>query len=114
MYTDQTLSTPRSSLLLPNTPLSATGDINPHIRTSSNETGLTGPSAASPPSSVGPASPDDEKPVSKPKRVPIGRQWDPARNVDIFQKQSQDVLAKFLKIGTWGGGSGEAQGGTAP
>ena len=27
--------------------------------------------------------------------------WDPARGVEIFQKRSEEVLARFLKMGTW-------------
>ena len=43
----------------------------------------------------------------QPQRVSAGRKWDPARGVDVFKRDSQVVLAKFLKMGQWGSG-GEA------
>jgi len=30
------------------------------------------------------------------------RVWDPARGVDVFKQGSEEVLAKFMKIGSWG------------
>lgn len=96
LYTD-TQTTPRSSVIL-----SPTASINlptPHIRTSSNETGLTGRTGTTPPDSVGPDSPQDDSTI-RARRLP-GRHWDSRRDVDIFKSQSQDVLARFLKMGGW-------------
>jgi hypothetical protein len=53
---------------------------------------------ASSPSSAGPPiSPEDPRPV----RRASGRVWDPARGVEIFKKGSEEVLARFLKLGSW-------------
>ena len=50
------------------------------------------------PSSVGPPiSPDDTRPV----RRAGGRVWDPARGVEIFKRGSEEVLARFLRLGSW-------------
>ncbi|KAH9968597.1 hypothetical protein BC827DRAFT_1164258 [Russula dissimulans] len=53
---------------------------------------------ASSPSSAGPPiSPEDFRPARR-----IGtRVWDPARGVEIFKKGSEEVLARFLKMGSW-------------
>ncbi|KAG8850584.1 glycogenin glucosyltransferase [Tulasnella sp. 330] len=89
-----TIATPQSSIIFPTLPAPA-----PHIRTSSNETGLT---VTSPPTSDAPKSPaDDEALGTSARMVPSGRHWDPRRNVDIFKSQSQDVLARFLSMGSW-------------
>jgi hypothetical protein len=29
------------------------------------------------------------------------RVWDPARGVDLFKRGSEEVLARFLKMGAW-------------
>ena len=53
---------------------------------------------ASSPSSAGPLiSPTDTRPVPRAG----GRVWDPARRVEIFKKGSEEVLSRFLKIGSW-------------
>ena len=53
---------------------------------------------ASSPSSAGPPiSPTETRPIH---RVG-GRVWDPARGVDIFKRGSEEVLTRFLKMGTW-------------
>ena len=52
---------------------------------------------ASSPSSAGPISPTDIRPVQRAG----GRVWDPARRVEVFKKGSEEVLARFLKMGTW-------------
>jgi glycogenin glucosyltransferase len=53
---------------------------------------------ASSPSSAGPpVSPEDPRPV----RRSSGRVWDPARGVEIFKKGSEEVLTRFLKMGSW-------------
>ena len=55
-------------------------------------------SVDSPPSSIGPFSPSGQ-PLS-PTRKP-GRVWDPARGVELFKRGSEEVLARFLKMGSW-------------
>ena len=82
---NQRLATPQRSGELPRIP-------PPSIsRTFSSDT-------ASSPSSVGPpVSPEDLRPL----RRPGGRVWDPARGVEIFKKGSEEVLARFLKMGSW-------------
>ena len=30
-----------------------------------------------------------------------GRVWDPARGVDVFKRSSEEVLARFLRSGTF-------------
>jgi glycogenin len=53
---------------------------------------------ASSPSSAGPpSSPTDTRPVHRAG----GRAWDPARGVEIFKKGSEEVLSRFLKMGSW-------------
>jgi glycogenin glucosyltransferase len=53
---------------------------------------------ASSPSSAGPPiSPTDTRPIHRAG----GRVWDPARGVDIFKKGSEEVLSRFLKMGSW-------------
>lgn len=53
---------------------------------------------ASSPSSAGPPiSPEEPRPV----RRASGRVWDPARGVEIFKKGSEEVLSRFLKMGSW-------------
>jgi glycogenin glucosyltransferase len=53
---------------------------------------------ASSPSSAGPPiSPTDTRPIHRGG----GRVWDPARGVEIFKKGSEEVLSRFLKMGTW-------------
>lgn len=53
---------------------------------------------ASSPSSAGPpSSPTDTRPIHRAG----GRVWDPARGVEIFKKGSEEVLSRFLKMGSW-------------
>ena len=53
---------------------------------------------ASSPSSAGPPiSPTDTRPIHRAG----GRAWDPARGVEIFKKGSEEVLSRFLKMGSW-------------
>lgn len=84
---------------------------------------------ASPPSSVGPVSPPEGQPIGlpgtssqplpqieSPTESPIsgslsrksGRVWDPARGVDIFKRNSEEVLAKFLRMGSFDDDTGRA------
>ena len=57
------------------------------------------PSVGSPVSFVGPLSPSPVS-VLSPTRKP-GRVWDPARGVELFKRGSEEVLARFLKMGSW-------------
>jgi glycogenin glucosyltransferase len=41
------------------------------------------------------------EPMSPTKPAP--RIWDPARGVDVFKRESQEVLARFLRMGSWEG-----------
>ena len=61
-------------------------------RSASNETALS--------SSVGPPSPDMASTPVRSTRV-----WDPARGVDIFKKGSEEVLSRFLRMGSFEDGS---------
>ncbi|KAH9948180.1 glycogenin [Amylocystis lapponica] len=70
----------------------------PLVRTSSNDT--------SSPSTQGPV----VTPVITPESTPImspsslrkgGRVWDPARGVDVFKRGSEEVLARFLRMGSF-------------
>ena len=61
-------------------------------RSASNETALS--------SSVGPPSPDIASTPVKSSRV-----WDPARGVDIFKRGSEEVLSRFLRMGSFDEGS---------
>ncbi|KAH7930410.1 hypothetical protein BV22DRAFT_1000595 [Leucogyrophana mollusca] len=60
-------------------------------------------STGSPASSVGPVSPAELQPPTPPQGGPRkpGRVWDPARGVDLFKRGSEEVLARFLKMGSW-------------
>lgn len=85
LYSTQKPSTPQRGGELPRLPPSSIS------RTFSSDT-------ASSPSSVGPpVSPEDPRPV----RRAGGRVWDPARGVEIFKKGSEEVLTRFLKMGSW-------------
>ena len=57
-------------------------------------------SFGSPASSIGPLSPTDGQSVLSPMRK-TGRVWDPARGVELFKRGSEEVLARFLKMGSW-------------
>ncbi|KAJ7170067.1 glycosyltransferase family 8 protein [Mycena filopes] len=61
----------------------------------SNEGSLT-----SPPSSLGPISPPDA-PLTMSGTRKGSRVWDPARGVELFKRGSEEVLARFLKMGSW-------------
>ncbi|KAF7979419.1 hypothetical protein HWV62_42546 [Athelia sp. TMB] len=69
----------------------------PHERRIS-ETSAT--SVTSPPSSVGPMSPAEGQAIGMPGR-PGGRVWDPARGVELFKRGSEEVLARFLRMGSF-------------
>jgi len=93
-------------LYTPMTPQFAAQQVFSRPRTSSTETDITAVSATSPPSSAGPASPSTSR-FAQGDGAPgrIGRKWDPARGVEVFKRDSQEVLAKFLKMGSWEGSS---------
>ncbi|KAK7064073.1 putative glycosyltransferase family 8 protein [Favolaschia claudopus] len=57
-------------------------------------------SLTSPPSSFGPVSPPDGPLAASPARKG-SRVWDPARGVELFKRGSEEVLARFLKMGSW-------------
>jgi glycogenin glucosyltransferase len=88
-------STP-SMISPPDITASPLANTDVHLRGSSSDSYLTSASTAS---SLPVQSPIDEQSV--PRRVPAGRKWDPARGVDIFKRDSQEVLAKFLRMGSW-------------
>ena len=60
-------------------------------------------------SSVGPLSPNGQPmSVLSPTKKP-GRVWDPARGVELFKRGSEEVLARFLKMGSWEEEGGDVQ-----
>ncbi|KAI0962044.1 hypothetical protein AcV7_000973 [Taiwanofungus camphoratus] len=70
----------------------------PLARSSSNDTALT----SSPSTQAVPT------PSISPEGTPVmgsirksGRVWDPARGVDVFKRSSEEVLAKFLRMGSF-------------
>ncbi|KZO95994.1 glycosyltransferase family 8 protein [Calocera viscosa TUFC12733] len=89
-------------------PLSPTLPIRPgpvsipaHMRLSSNETQSSG-GTISPPGSLL-LSPKDGEEITSPRSMgrPSIRRWDPARDVDLFKRDSQEVLARFLRMNDW-------------
>ncbi|KAL1760905.1 glycosyltransferase family 8 protein [Schizophyllum commune] len=62
----------------------------------SNESNIT-----SPPSSIGPVSPPEGHPIGAPTAKKAARVFDPARGVDLFKRGSEEVLARFLRMGSW-------------
>ncbi|KAI0756835.1 hypothetical protein C8Q80DRAFT_1093114 [Daedaleopsis nitida] len=67
----------------------------PLQRMSSNDTMFT-----SSPSTTGPLETPEGTPVMGPIRK-SGRVWDPARGVDVFKRSSEEVLARFLRSGSF-------------
>ncbi|KZT75013.1 glycosyltransferase family 8 protein [Daedalea quercina L-15889] len=63
-------------------------------RSLSNETNLT----SSPSTQGAPLTPESTT-SSTPRRA--GRVWDPARGVDVFKRSSEEVLARFLRMGSF-------------
>ena len=57
------------------------------------------PSITSPASSIGPLSSSPVSMLSPMRKA--GRVWDPARGVELFKRGSEEVLARFLKMGSW-------------
>lgn len=100
-------TTARPAVQASRTPSSATQDVPPGpppppmmiMRTPSTETADS--------STVGPISPMDSPVVGSRKR--IGRTWDPATGVDVFKRASEEVLARFLRMGSWEDDTTQAQ-----
>ena len=57
----------------------------------------------SPPSWIGPMSPPEDRPSStlSPAVRKGTRAWDPARGVELFKQESEEVLARFLQMDSW-------------
>jgi glycogenin len=92
-------STPRPTLYRPAQGLSTPqrGGVPQRLLPTSLSRTISSDTASSP-SSVGPPiSPEDTRPM----RGIGGRVWDPARRVEIFKKGSEEVLSRFLKMGSW-------------
>ncbi|TFY72792.1 hypothetical protein EVG20_g204 [Dentipellis fragilis] len=83
------------------TPLRTAPDPKSAIyRTISSDT-ASSPSSAGPPASPKDTPKDAPVTPSTPARKVSGRVWDPARGVDIFKRGSEEVLARFLRMGSW-------------
>lgn len=65
------------------------------VRSTSNETNLT----SSPSTQGAPLTPDSTTGVTPVRKA--GRVWDPARGVDVFKRSSEEVLARFLRMGSF-------------
>ncbi|OCH94665.1 hypothetical protein OBBRIDRAFT_768953 [Obba rivulosa] len=81
-----TSSSPKLPRLSPSLP--------PIARTSSNDTALT-----SSPSTQGAIATPEMTPTSTIRKS--GRVWDPSRSVDVFKRGSEEVLARFLRMGSF-------------
>ena len=92
-------STPRpvlyKSTQRPSTPQSS-GELQ-RLPPSSISRTFSSDTASSPSSAGPPISPTDTRPIQRAG----GRAWDPARGVEIFKRGSEEVLARFLKMGSW-------------
>ncbi|ETW87037.1 glycosyltransferase family 8 protein [Heterobasidion irregulare TC 32-1] len=94
--------------------------MSPVVRTISSDATSSSSSSAGPPQSprlesLRPDSPRPDSPrldsprldsprnstLNTPMRKTAARVWDPARGVEIFKKGSEEVLAKFLRMGSW-------------
>jgi hypothetical protein len=84
--------------------LGSTLKISSHTRNDSDSSDgeLTDDSSST--ASAGPSSPYEYDPGNVP--TPL-RAWDEARSIDSFKRDSHEALARFLKRGSWGGGSPE-------
>ncbi|KAJ7110025.1 hypothetical protein C8R44DRAFT_884035 [Mycena epipterygia] len=85
-------TTPQAAMQMSTPPARPTAVTERQI---SNDSSLT-----SPPSSLGPISPPDA-PLALPSARKGSRVWDPARGVELFKRGSEEVLARFLKMGSW-------------
>lgn len=86
-------------------PMLQTKLLRPHVRRFSADGSSS--TNVSPPSSVSPLSPPDQPPLNSPMRKG-SRVWDPARGVELFKRGSEEVLARFLKMGSWEEAPGHA------
>jgi glycogenin glucosyltransferase len=73
------------------------GGMEQHVTPTSVSRAISSDTASSPSSAGPPLSPVDSRPI----RRAGGRVWDPARGVEIFKKGSEEVLSRFLKLGSW-------------
>ncbi|KAH9044526.1 glycosyltransferase family 8 protein [Lactarius pseudohatsudake] len=91
-------STPRPTLYKPVQRSSALqrGGVEQRLTPASFSRTISSDTASSP-SSAPPTSPADSRPIHRAG----GRVWDPARGVEIFKKGSEEVLSRFLKMGSW-------------
>jgi hypothetical protein len=78
-----------------NRPFNPNARSPPGSRQVSNESSITSPGDSS-----GAHTPLAESPLGGPVRI-SGRVWDPARGVEIFKRGSEEVLARFLRMGSW-------------
>ncbi|KAF5384986.1 hypothetical protein D9615_001307 [Tricholomella constricta] len=81
-------------------PLKSPARVPGHSATTVTRQPSNDSSLGSPASSVGPVSPSDGQSITSPQRKG-GRVWDPARGVELFKRGSEEVLARFLKMGSW-------------
>ncbi|KAI0296247.1 hypothetical protein BC826DRAFT_1006072 [Russula brevipes] len=92
-------STPRpvlyKSTQRPSTPQRG-GELQ-RLPTASISRTLSSDTASSPSSAGPPVSPEDARPA----RRMGGRVWDPARRVEVFKRGSEEVLSRFLRMGSW-------------
>ncbi|KAH9178757.1 glycosyltransferase family 8 protein [Lactarius sanguifluus] len=91
-------STPRPTLYKPVQRSSALqrGGVEQRLTPASFSRTISSDTASSP-SSAPPTSPADSRPIQRAG----GRVWDPARGVEIFKKGSEEVLSRFLRMGSW-------------
>ncbi|KAH9081694.1 hypothetical protein EDB83DRAFT_2213645 [Lactarius deliciosus] len=91
-------STPRPTLYKPVQRSSALqrGGVEQRLTPASFSRTISSDTASSP-SSAPPTSPADSRPIHRAG----GRAWDPARGVEIFKKGSEEVLSRFLRMGSW-------------
>ncbi|KDR85446.1 hypothetical protein GALMADRAFT_54016 [Galerina marginata CBS 339.88] len=90
-----TIVTPPLSMPFARPPSSTRLSPTSIARRASNDSSL-----GSPASSFGPVSPAEGQAVLSPARKGT-RVWDPARGVELFKRGSEEVLARFLKMGAW-------------
>ncbi|KAF7311067.1 putative glycosyltransferase family 8 protein GLGEN [Mycena chlorophos] len=67
----------------------------------------TSTTSSSSSTSVGPTSPPDTIGAAGARKG--SRVWDPARGVELFKRGSEEVLARFLKMGSWEEEQGQQQ-----
>ncbi|KAN0133220.1 glycosyltransferase [Lactarius tabidus] len=90
-------STPRPTLYKQKQSASQRGGMEQRVTPTSVARAISSDTPSSPSSAGPPSSPADARPI----RRAGGRVWDPARGVEIFKKGSEEVLSRFLKMGSW-------------